>query len=348
MRDVVGFWSGYWPPIAVVIGGLLLGYLVQRATIPLLARLAARSAWKFDDLIIDAIKWPMVLWFALGGLRVAVRMLPLHPRADQVVGAVIVVVGILSVTWAIARFASAAVSSSSMVGTAHNVSLLASVARWTVVIVGALVALQTLGVRITPVITALGVGGLAVGLALQDTLANFFSGIRILAARKIRVGDFVKLESGQDGWVQDIAWGQTVIRQGLGNIVIVPNAKLAQAITTNYNMPALEQLFVQTLTVGRDSDLDAVEEIALAAGREAMRAVPEGSPDFDPAVRFNAFTDAGVQFIIVLKARSFPDHAVVMHEFYKRVHRRFRDAKIELGTPGRLVRAIEPDPPPKP
>lgn len=326
-----------WPAL-VVLGFTLLGLLVQRAVVPRLLRLARRSAWRLDDLLVDAIRWPLVLWFLLAGVRTALRLLPLDRATDALLAVAVLVAAILSVTWAAARFAYGAVRETSLPGGAQSVSLLASIASGTVVVGGVLVALQTLGIRITPLITALGIGGLAVGLALQDTLSNIFAGLRILSSKKIRPGDFVRLESGQDGWVTDIAWGQTTIRQGLGNIVVVPNAKLAQAVTLNYSLPAPEQLFVVTLTVAHGSDLAAVESLARDAARAAMRGRPEGSPDFEPVVLFQPFTEAGIPFITVIKARAFFDIGGVQSDFLKALHRAFTERGIAFGVPERRVR----------
>lgn len=333
--------SRYAPAAGVLVGFPVLGLLVLRALLPRLARLASRSSWRVDDYLIDAVRWPLVAWFALGGVAAAARLLPLSPRGATLITLATVVAGILSVTWALSRFATLVVRGAAA-GGAQSVSLLAGIARWTVIVVGLLVALQTLGVRVTPLITALGIGGLAVGLALQDTLSNIFAGLRILGSRKIRPGDFVRLETGQDGWVMDIAWGQTTIRQGQGNIVIVPNAKLAQAVTVNYSLPSPEQLFAVVLTVAHGSDLEAVELAAVECARAAMRAAPEGSPDFEPVVRFMPFSDAGHPFTVVLKARTFPDHVAVQHEFLKRLAARFRADGITLGVPERRMRT-EPE-----
>jgi small-conductance mechanosensitive channel len=326
------------PAAAVAIGWVLLGLLVQRGVIPRLAKLASRSAWKVDDILIAAIRWPLVLWFALAGLRIAVRMLPLDRATDATLGAALLVAGILSVTWAVARFAADAVRlSASLSGSGRSVSLLASVARWTVIIVGVLVVAQTLGVRITPVITALGIGGLAVGLALQDTLANFFSGIRILAARQIRPGDFVVLESGQDGWVEDISWSQTVVRQPTNNIVLVPNARLAGAITTNYMLPSLPHNVVVQLGVAYGSDLDQVERVTVEVGRETQRAVPQAVAEWEPILRWKEFGSSSINCFLVLQAQSYPQRWDVVTDFIKRLHRRYRAEGIEIPFPIQTV-----------
>lgn len=324
-------------PAAVAAGGLLLGFLVQRALLPRLAVLAARSPWKMDDFLVAAIRWPVVLWVALGALRVAVRMAPVDHDTDALLGTVLLVLVVFSVTWAIARFVASAVRASVTQGGLSGASLLATIARILVVLAGVLVILQMLGIHITGILAALGVGGLAVGLALQDTLGNLFAGIRIVAGRKIRPGDYIRLDSGQDGTVVDISWGQTTIRQGLGNAVIVPNTKLAQAVTINYSLPAPEQLFTVTLTVAHGSDLEVVERIATDEARAAMRGRPEGSADFEPVVLFQPFTDAGIPFVTVMKARAFVDSAGVTSDFVKRVVLKFGAAGIRAGTPARRI-----------
>ena len=97
-------------------------------------------------------------------------------------------------------------------GTFASTSILVTMIELIVYITGALFLLQSFGVSITPLLTALGVGGLAVALALQDTLANLFSGINILLSKQIKMGDFVKLSSGEEGLVIDMNWRNTVIK----------------------------------------------------------------------------------------------------------------------------------------
>jgi small-conductance mechanosensitive channel len=95
--------------------------------------------------------------------------------------------------------------------------------------VGILTILETLGIPIIPLFTALGIGGLAVALGLQDTLSNLFAGIQVIAAKQIRPGDYVKLELGEEGYVTDITWRYTTIRSSPNNRIIVPNAKVSSA-----------------------------------------------------------------------------------------------------------------------
>ena len=141
--------------------------------------------------------------------------MPLRPAVRHTTDSVLVAVLILTISVAVARFAAGAVSSvvTARAGVAQSATIFVNIVRVAVVGIGLLVLLQSLGVSVTPLLTALGVGGLAVALALQDTLANLFAGVHILVSRKVQQGDYVRLDSGQDGYIVDINWRNTTIRQ---------------------------------------------------------------------------------------------------------------------------------------
>ncbi len=174
---------------------------------------------------------------------------------------------------------------------------------------------MALGVSITPMLTALGVGGLAVALALQEPLANLFAGIVIALARQVRVGDYVKLDTGVEGYITDFSWWSTRIRMLSNNMVLVPNAKLAQAIVTNYHLPAPDVVVPVDVGVDPASDLLQVERVTLDVGREVMREVPGGVKEFEPVIRYHTFAAANVGFSVTLGSKEFagqdPDHARV-------------------------------------
>jgi small-conductance mechanosensitive channel len=113
-----------------------------------------------------------------------------------------------------------------------------------------------LGISITPIITAFGVGGLAVALALQDTLANLFSGIYLILSNNIRPDDYIKLDSGEEGYIIDITTRVTKMRTLSKNVVVNPNQKLSRAIITNYYLPGKSMGISIRFSVSRDVDLE--------------------------------------------------------------------------------------------
>lgn len=197
--------------------------------------------------------------------------------------------------------------------------------------------LHTLGINITPFITTLGIAGLAVGLALKDTLENFFAGLHILIAKQIKPGDFIKLESGEEGFVEDITWRTTTIRLLSNNMVIIPNSKLSQSIILNYHLPESHTSVIVQLGVSYASDLEKVEKITLDEAKKLMKEHPQGIPEFEPVLRFHTFGDFSINFNVILRVREPDARFVVVHEFIKRLHKRYREEGIEIPFPIRQV-----------
>jgi small-conductance mechanosensitive channel len=218
-----------------------------------------------------------------------------------------------------------------------SASLTRNVLRGLILVVGGLLVLDNLGVEIKPLLTALGVGSLAVALALQPTLSNLFAGLHITLAKPMRIGDFVELENGIQGFIVDIGWRATKLREGANNLVIVPNARLVEMISKNYSLPEPEQNVTVTVGVSYASDLPRVEAVALEVARETQDSVPEAVKGWSPAVRFHTFAASSIDFNVVLRVRALPDRALLAHEFIKRLKARFEREGIEIPFPQRVV-----------
>ena len=145
---------------------------------------------------------------------------------------------------------------------------------------------QVFEVDIRAILAALGVGGLAVALALQDTLSNLFAGFYVSVARQIRIGDFVKIDAGQNGYVQDIGWRSTTLRDLSGNLIFIPNNKLAQSIVTNYNLPQRPVGLGITVPVTYDADPSQVERLLTEVGFAAIGQVPGLLKEPAPSAKF--------------------------------------------------------------
>ena len=188
---------------------------------------------------------------------------------------------------------------------------------------------------ITPILTALGVGGLAVALALQDTLSNLFGGFYVAVAGQVRLGDYVKLNSGEEGYVTDIGWRCTTFRAQANNMIIVPNAKLAQAIVTNYYLPEKRMAASFVVTVGYECDPDAVEQVlgeVLAAGRAGDSGNAGGSGAVG-GVRSRIWGRRVWGSRANFQVAEFASQGPVRNELRKRVLRRFRADGIGIPYP---------------
>ncbi len=223
-----------------------------------------------------------------------------------------------------------------------STSIFVNLTRGVVWVLGVAVLLGTLGVSITPIITALGVGGLAVGLALQPTLENVFSGIQVLASRQIEPGDLIRLETGEEGTVLDVTWRNTAIRTPSNDVVIVPNAVIGRSRVTNFTTLDCEHVLVVPLQVAPDVDLELVERIATEVAASVMHDCEGVVPDAKPTVRFAAFTPAGVQVNTAIRVLTYPDRIAVRHEFIKRLLERFAAEGVHTPAASVLAAGAQP------
>lgn len=329
--------------IAAAVGLLSSAWLLwlRRIGLRALAKLARRTEGKLDDLALSAFRLPSLLWCLVLGVYIGLTAAPAMPsRMGQLVNDVLVIVLILSVTIAVGRFlAASVVFYADRLGLAIAVTgLTTALAKGVVYLCGALVLLNTLGISITPILTALGVGGLAVALALQGSLANLFAGIHILVEKPIHMGDYIKLESGQEGYVVDIGWRTTRIRMLPNNMVIVPNAKLAESIVINYHLPEKRMSVLIPISVSYESDPTRIETILLEEVASAMDHVPGLLAEPAPLVRFiPGFGESSLDFTLIVQVSEFVDQYTVQHELRKRIFARFQKEGIEIPFPQRVV-----------
>ncbi|MFK0173841.1 mechanosensitive ion channel family protein [Streptomyces sp. NPDC090306] len=318
--------------------GLLAGFLL-RMLLRWLGGHAERTRWGGDDLLVDALR-TVVPWVAItGGAAVGAAVLPFNGTVRRHISQSLTVLLIVVVTLAAARVITGLVRAvtQSRSAVAGSATIFVNITRVVVLAIGFLVGLQTLGISIAPLLTALGVGGLAVALALQDTLANLFAGVHILASKTVQPGDYIRLSSGEEGYVEDINWRQTAIRQLSNNLVIIPNGRLAGTNMTNYTRPEQQLTVLVQVGVGYDADLEHVEEVTSEVVAEVMAEITGAVPDHEPAVRFHTFGDSRIGFTVVLGVGEFSDQYRIQHEFIKRLHRRYRAEGIHIPAPTQRV-----------
>lgn len=321
-----------------IAAGLLLAFL-SRTLLRWLAKHAKRTRWSGDDVIVDALR-SVVPWAAIaGGAATAAAVLPLtrpvQHHTDQILEVWLIFVVTLSAARVIAGLVHTVTQSRS--GVAGSATIFVNITRVLVLAIGFLIVLQTLGISIAPLLTALGVGGLAVALALQDTLANLFAGVHILASKTVQPGDYIRLSSGEEGYVVDINWRQTTVRQLSNNLVVIPNGQLAKANMTNFTRPEQRLTVLVQVGVGYDCDLEHVERVTLEVIAQVMKEIPGAVPDHEPAIRFHTFGDSRIGFTVILGVGEFSDQYRIKHEFIKRLHRRYREEGIRIPAPTRTV-----------
>jgi small-conductance mechanosensitive channel len=332
----------FWPGLAFLAG--IAGALVVRAiSLAGLERWTSRSSttWALGT----AIRTPSFLWCAVFGLyvasEVALEASHLPPRLHAQVALVLEAAVVLSVTVTLAGLVGVLVGRASERQVPGGVvtGLAQTTARVIVIIVGLLILLSVFGVQITPILTALGVGGLAVALALQDSLANLFAGLHLLADKPVRVGDYVKLGDNVEGFVLDVGWRSTRVRSLSNNVVVVPNQMVARGTITNYDLPEPRLAIGVKVSVDYAADPHHVAKLLLEEALKAAGQVPGLLATPSPEVRLSpGFGEYSLEFTVGCHVGRFVDQYAVQHELRFRILDRLRAEGIALAVPARVIR----------
>ena len=326
-------------PAAYVMAGLVVGFIFEKIVRAKLKQVARKTKWKGDDIIIDSLSGMVMTWLLIAGIYGAILNIPISPILLIYLKKILLIIVIFSATMVMAKMAGGLTSLYIQRDDIPlpSTTIFKNLMKLIVFLIGSIMILDALGIPIAPVLTALGVGGLAAALALQPTLANLFSGLQIIAAKQLHPGDYVKLDSGQEGYVTDVTWRNTIIKELPNNMIIVPNSKLASAIVTNYYQPEQEMAVLIQVGVSYGSDLRKVEKVTVEVGKEVMREVEGGVPEWGPFIRYHTLDDSRINFTVILRAQEYVDQHLIKHEFIKRLHERYNKEGIVIPFPIRTV-----------
>lgn len=329
--------------ILAMIGG---AWVLRRVVIARLRRLVGRTHTTLDDALIDLANRAIGPVLVLAVAMAAVNVLLLPPRFLKVLNRGL---SLLLLTVALYYgFKAVRVLLDGWLARRPGRESLRDPVRFACQIVFAslalMIVLDNLGVSLTAVWTTLGVGSVAVALALQDTLSNFFAGVYLRLDNPLRLGDYIKLEGGEEGFVVQQGWRSTRIRTLPNNIVIVPNAKLASAIVTNYSLPEPEMSLLVPIGVSYDNDPEVVERILVEEATAGAGKIEGLCREPAPFVRFiPGFGDSSLNFTLICRVSTFVDQYLVQHELRKRIFARFRHEGITIPFPQRDVHVFRHD-----
>ena len=200
-----------------------------------------------------------------------------------------------------------------------------------------LIILDSLKITITPFIASLGIGGVVIGLAMQDTLSNFFSWAYIVSNKPVRIGDYIQIEVGKEGYVDRIGWRNVRVTTLSNNTLIVPNNKLVSSHVINFYLPESELAVLVNVGVAYQSDLEKVEKVTLEVAKEVLQGTEGAVNEFQPSIRYNAFAESSINFTVILRAKEYAAQYLIVHEFIRRLHQRYRLEGIEIPFATRTV-----------
>ncbi len=207
---------------------------------------------------------------------------------------------------------------------------------------GMLVALDIMGIPITPLLAGLGIGGLAIALALSPTISSFIAGTYVVAEGHISEGDYVEIDTERAGFVESVGWRSTVLRSRFNNLIVVPNSLITESIVTNYTTPTPAVTGIVVCGVSYDSDLKEVERICLEVAGDVIEESDDANKEFEPLIRYSEFADSNINFRILFQGIDRDGMFIIRHEIIMRLHARFKDEGIEINYPVRKLTAPLP------
>ena len=326
-------------PILIIIGGSLIGFIFKKVFHVKLKDAAKRSKWKGDDVIVIAIESQILLWFFLFSVFIVLNDIPLSYQYKNYFSIFLKILLIASFTQALAKLIDGLFNlwTESRGGGFPSTTIFTNIVSITVYSIGLLIILDALEISIAPMLTALGVGGLAVSLALKDTLSDVFAGLHILLSKKVQPGDFVSLDSGEMGYIQNITWRNTKMLERSNNIIHIPNTKLSSAIIKNYDSGDPSFSVKIPISVGYDSDLDKVSNVVNEIARELHNNMVEINKETEPSFKFRAFGESSIDLAVYFRCNKYGDQNPIIHEFIKNIHQRFNQEGITIPFPTRTI-----------
>ncbi len=322
-------------PVGIVLAALTVGIIVDR----LIRRYVNRhleveeSTWKY--VFIRSMHGVPIFFSFIIGLYWAIDAVEISPTLTKLLSYLLFTSNVFSITRVIARTVDGVVTMYFERSDKNlpKTTLLNSILIGVIYAMGILVILQYYGISIAPILTAAGVGGMAVALALQETLANIFAGLHLILSRQLRLGDYIRLNSGEEGRVTDITWRfTTIVPVGASTTIVIPNKTIAGANITNFSLPTQSISISIPVGVGYDSDLATVERVTIDTAKEVLTRV-DNNPTANPLVRFTDFGDSSINFSVILPSSMFDHQGIIKHEFIKALTDRYRTEGIDIPYP---------------
>ena len=321
----------------VIAVGVLAGWIIillglKRFVLGLFRRVVQRPHLQHLTSLIDAIAPALTLAIVVGGIEVAAQVAPL-PQVWRADFAIIltggVVAGLVIFADRISRLWLRRAATRYPLFT-EGYGLVTGAVRGTIIALGLLMFLESVGISIGPLLASLGIGSLAIALGLQETVKNMFSGFFLIADKPLEVGDYVKLQSGQEGQLFKLGWRSSKFRMLTSEVVVVPNSQLIDSIVTNYRALDGDVAVSVDLAVLNSNNLVHVERVAREVAREVMTWVSPDGSGYEPQVLFQGFSGNLVNLTVLVHARSSDSIGTVRSEFIKRALARFAREEIKL------------------
>ena len=335
LPEEVGYWRNFinnaitWLVIAAII------YFI----FPLLKRITRWTKTQVDDILFAILQKPITLWIVLYGIVDSAILLPISEDMASLLIEIYNILVILIITWIvykiyrdlIIRYALHLSERKKFERTV--ISLFDKVGISTIALIGGIMVLQVVGVDITVILASMGVIGIILGFAAQDTLGNFFAGIHILLDKSMRIDDYIMLENENKVYkVRDVGLRTTKLYDIFGHTLIyIPNSIIANNKITNLSRPDTKLRLRIDIGVSYGSDVEKVKKTLLEIARENPHVLSDQG--HKPVVIFREFGESSLNFTMYLWVDKLTDQWIVGSTIREIIVNKFRERGIEIPYP---------------
>ena len=336
-------------PTCIMVIALCVGIIINRMLTQKLAQRVEKSDSEIMEIFFRAMKGVPIYLSIVIGLYWCVTTSDLPPSLEKIFSYVLFTMIVFSITRVCERTLSGFIrlKFSNTIDMTQS-TLLDSIFRAAIYASGALIVLDYFNISIAPIMAAMGFGSVAIAMGVKEPLENIFTGLLLMVSKQIRVNDYIKLSTGDEGIVTDINWRYiTITPLNEGSVVVIPNKVIANAVSTNFSQPHDEIVINVPIGVGYESDLDKVERVTLEIARKLVMKIDGYEPQFDengvdrnrlaPSLRYQAFNDSSIDFKVFMHVRTFKNQYLLKHEFIKEVTKRYREEGINIPFPIRTL-----------
>jgi small-conductance mechanosensitive channel len=206
-----------------------------------------------------------------------------------------------------------------------------NIIRFIIIFIGFILLLDQIGVKVKPILFGMCLTSAPMVLAFQDVFVGFYSGVLIFISKQIVKGDYVRLDSGEEGTVVEINWRTTVIKSMSNIIIIIPNTKLSSAIVTNFHFNNNSEItsFI-SCNVAYGYNLEYIENIAILAAKEVINKWDVAVKTYTPIILFTHFGEYAIHFNLFFKIKNMYSKAFIQSEMLKSIYKCFNEAKIVI------------------
>lgn len=322
-------------PILIILGIVLLGIFAENRLKKLCQKFSSSERLSSFTPILRSFQGIIFIWSMAGAVAMALPTIVLPASLNILIQKILIAISLGTATLLASRLAVNTVQIYSLKNesTVPLTSLFEYLTKVLIFSIGFLIIIQSIGIQITALITAFGVGSLSIGLAFQNTLSNLISGVNIIASRKIRPGDYLQLNNGEEGYVKDVELKYTVIKDIYNNVIVIPNSQLIDASFKNYSLEDESNIITVKVAVSYESDLEKVEQVTLEVAQYIIENVAGGNSGSEPFMRYENFDYFAINLLVYLPIKKYYDRFLITHEFIKKIRQVYQQENIQMAFP---------------